>query len=262
MDFSKTLFRCSSLGHLMTEPKSKAAKDAGELSEGAKTHLIDVYVQNKYGRRTDISNKYITKGLMVEEDSITLYSRVKKTFFKKNEEHLSNEFIKGTPDLFTGTEIRKAESIIDIKSSWDIFTYFRNYTKGASDLYNWQLQGYMALTGAKSAKLAFCLVDTPETLIMDAKRKLMWQMNAGTEENEDYKKACDELDVSMIFSDIPMSERVMEFDIERDQDGIEKLYSKITKARAFLNELENSLNPSLLIAAHDKEVNAVIIEKV
>ena len=262
MDFTNILFRCSQLGHLMTEPRSKAAKDAGELSETTKTHLIDVYVQNKYGRQTDISNKYITKGLMVEEDSITLYSRVKKTFFKKNEKHLSNEFIKGTPDLFTGHTIGQAEIIIDIKSSWDIFTYFRNHTKGVSDLYYWQLQGYMALTGAQSAKLAFCLVDTPGTLILDAQRKLMWQMNAGTEENEDYKKACEELEVAMIFSDIPMSERVMEFDIKRDNEGIEKLYSKVKKAREFLNELEQSLNPSLLLATHDEEINATIIEPV
>ena len=262
MDFSNILFRCSQLGHLMTEPRAKAAKEAGELSETTKTHLVDVYVQNKYGRQTDISNKYITKGLMVEEDSITLYSRVKKTFFKKNEKHLSNSFIKGTPDLFTGKIIEQAETIIDIKSSWDIFTYFRNHSKGVPDLYYWQLQGYMALSGAKSAKLAFCLVDTPETLILDAKRKLMWQMNAGTEENEEYKLACDELDKAMIFSDIPMNERVMEFDIERDCEGIERLYSKVIKARRFLNELETSLSPSLMLATHDEQVSATIIEPV
>jgi hypothetical protein len=245
----------------MVEPRTKAAKDAGELSETTKTHLIDVFVQNKYGRQTDISNKYITKGLMVEEDSITLYSRVKKTFFKKNEKHLSNEFIKGTPDLFTGLQIEEAEMIIDIKSSWDIFTYFRNHSKGISDLYYWQLQGYMALTGAKSAKLAFCLVDTPETLILDAQRKLMWQMNAGTEENEDYKKACQELEVAMIFSDIPMTERVMEFDVKRDEAGINLLYEKVKKARKYLNELEASLNP-VMLATHDSEVNATIVEQI
>ena len=113
MDFSKILFRASGCGHLMTEPKSKADKDAGSLSEGAKTHLIDVYVANKYGRQDEINSKYIEKGLMVEEDGITHYSRVKKRFFKKNIDHLSNEFIKGTPDLFDGDDIRHAEIITD-----------------------------------------------------------------------------------------------------------------------------------------------------
>lgn len=239
MNFSNTLFRCSSLGYLMTDPKSKADKEAGNLSEGAKTHLIDVYVQNKYGRQTDIQNKYLIKGNMVEEDSITLYSRVKKSFFKKNEKHLTNEYIKGTPDLYTGTSIEKAETIIDIKSSWDVFTYFRNKVKGVSDLYYWQLQGYMALSGAKSAILAFCLVDTPDVLIDDAKRKLMWSMNAGTTENPDYIKACEEIDRAMTFGDIPMIERVMTFPVERNEDDIDRIYSRILKAREYLQKIES-----------------------
>lgn len=248
MDFSKTLFRCSSIGHLMTEPKSKADKDAGNLSEGAKTHLVDVYVSAKYGRQTDIQNRYVNKGLMVEEDSITLYSRVKKTFFKKNEKHLANDFIKGTPDMFTGLEIEAADTIIDVKSSWDLFTFFRVHTKDINSLYWWQLQGYMALTGARSANLAYCLIDTPEMLINDEKRKLMYKMGCATEESSDFLKACEELDLSMKYADIPLNERVIEFVVERDNDAIETLYQKVTKARQYLNELENALHPELLTA--------------
>jgi hypothetical protein len=206
MNFTNTLFRCSSLGHIMTEGRSKSEV----LSETCKTHLIDIYVATKYGRQTDVSNKYIEKGLQVEEDSITLYSRVKKVFFKKNSEHLSNEFIKGTPDLYTGLEVRAADTIIDIKSSWDIYTFFRVHTKELNKLYYWQLQGYMALSGARSAKLVYCLVDTPLTFLLDEKRKLFYRMNAGTEENKLYQAACEELEKAMTFSDIPMNERVIE----------------------------------------------------
>jgi hypothetical protein len=148
MNFNNILFRCSSLGYLMTESRVKS----DPISETTKTHLIDVYVQNKYGRQSDISNKYIQKGLMVEEDSITLYSRVKKTFFKKNEQHLSNAYIKGTPDLFTGIEIKQADEVLDTKSSWDIYTFFRVHTQPLNKMYYWQVQGYMALTGAKRSK--------------------------------------------------------------------------------------------------------------
>lgn len=66
--------RCSSIGYIMTEPRS-----GNGLSETTKTHLVDLYVANKYGRNTDTFNKYVQKGLAVEEDSITLYSRVKNT---------------------------------------------------------------------------------------------------------------------------------------------------------------------------------------
>lgn len=248
MDFSNTLFRCSSIGHLMTEPKSKAAKDRGDLSEGAKTHLIDIYVSRKYGRNTDVTSKYIEKGLSVEEDSITLFSRVKKKFYKKNAEHITNDFIMGTPDLFEGTSILKATHIVDIKSSWDIFTFFRNLTKDINNIYYWQLMGYMALTGARSATLAYCLVNTPELMIMDEERKLMYRMNAGTTENPDYIEACDELRKLAIYDDISINERVIEFHVDRDEDEIERIYNKVKKGREYLQEIEDSIAKPALIA--------------
>jgi hypothetical protein len=212
----------------MTDPRAKKDKDAGNLSEGAKTHLIDIFVSAKYGRQTEIQNKYVNKGLMVEEDSITLYSRVKKTFFKKNERHLANEFIKGTPDLFTGLEIEAADKI--------------------NSLYWWQLQGYMALTGASKATLAYCLINTPVMLINDEKRKLMYKMGCATEESDEFVKACHELDKAMIYDDISLNERMIEFGVQRDNEAIQALYDRIGKARQFLNELDRELNPQLLIS--------------
>src|ERR1051326_1890458 len=139
VDFSNFKFRCSSLGHLLTEPREKAK--AGQLSESAKTHMMDVYVSNKYGIQDDISNKYVEKGLSCEEDSITLYSRVNKVFFKKNTERLFNDFIQGEPDLFSGESIKTAQKIVDIKSSWSIYTYLRTFTKPVNNMYYWQGQG-------------------------------------------------------------------------------------------------------------------------
>lgn len=259
MNFDNTLFRASSAWYLMVPPKNKADKEAGNLSESAKTHLIDVYVSNKYSRNTDIHNKYIQKGLMVEEDSITIYSRVKKTFYKKNEEHLKNDFIMGTPDLYFGNSINEASHIIDIKSSYDIFTFFRNLTKGVIDLYYWQLQCYMALSGAQSSTLAYVLTDTPEVIINDEKRRLMWKMGVATEENTDFIEACAELDRLLTYPDIPLSDRVIEFEVNRNDEDICRLYDRIVKARGFLNELENTLHPAM-IASYDNSVNATIID--
>ena len=141
----------------MTEPKSKKDRDAGNLSETAKTHLIDLFVANEYKRNTDIFNKYVNKGLMVEEDSITLYSMVKKRFFYKNTERLENDFINGEPDLFIGKDINSADAIIDIKSSWDLYTFMRvKYSKVINENYWCQLQGYMWLTGASQFLYLSC----------------------------------------------------------------------------------------------------------
>ncbi len=256
MDFSKILFRCSSLGHIMTDPRSK-----GEgLSETCKTHLIDVYVSNKYGRNDDITNRYLEKGLAVEEDSITLYSRITKQFFLKNEERLRNGWIKGTPDLYTGESIRNAETITDIKSSWDLYTFMRVITKEINKLYYWQLQGYMDLSGAKSATLAYCLVDTPDQLISDEKRKLMWKMGVATEESPLFIEACEELERSMTFGDIPFEERLIEFKVERNDTDILKMHKRVEDCRKWLNEFEQGRFPDVVLAQHDAEVNAIIVQ--
>lgn len=237
IDFSTVLFRCSSLGYIMTEPRNKNEL----LSETCKSHLIEIYIYGKYGRKAEVVNKYIQKGLMVEEDSITLYSRVKKKFFAKNEELLSNVFIKGTPDLIINSSDDKAREVIDIKSSWDIFSFFKVHTQILNRHYYWQLQGYMALSGAHKSTLAYCLVNTPETTIMDEKRKLLHKMNVATDENELYKEACIELEKAMVYDDIPIHERVIELHIERNDKDIELMYKRIEACRTYLSELQNKL---------------------
>lgn len=224
-------FRCSSLGHLMTEPRSKSEA----ISETTKTHLIDVYVSEVYGRKTEIFNKYISKGNQVEEDSITLFSRVNKEFFTKNEKHLSNDYIKGTPDLFQGASIDNADKIIDIKSSWDIFTYFRTRGKDMNKLYYWQLTGYMALTGAQSATLAYCLVDTPDTLLNDEKRKLHWKMGLIDDNHPDFIEACEEIDKLGKYGDIPLKDRVYTIHVERNESDINRIYQRVMEAREWMN---------------------------
>ena len=232
--FTNYLFRCHALGKLMTEPKLKADKEAGNLSETTKSYLMEIYVTEKYGRKKDISNKYIQKGLMVEDEAIKLYSTIKLESYAKNELRLKNDFITGIPDLI-------GDDVIDVKSSWDIFTFFNTLNKDINSDYYYQLQGYLALTGLKTAKLAYCLIDTPETLIDDEKRKLMYKMNVATTEAPEYVEACAELEKNMVYNDLPLYTRLIEFTIERDEAVIGKINAKVQKAREYLNELNSKI---------------------
>lgn len=225
------LFRCSSLGKLMTKPKSKDEK----ISETTKTYLAECFVNAKYGRYKELTNKYIAKGLAVEEDSITLYSRVKKQMFKKNEQRLSNGFITGTPDLFTGESIEKADCIIDIKSSWSIFTFYATTIEKLNSNYYFQLQGYMALTGAKTAKLAYCLIDTPDAIFMQELRTLMYQMGCDAE-NKLYQEAANKMEELMKYSDIPISERMNEIEIPRNDSDIARIKEQVILCREWMNK--------------------------
>jgi hypothetical protein len=240
------LFRSSAVHHIMTDPKSKSE----EISEGCKTHLIDVYVSKKYGRNTEINTKYTNKGLFCEDDSITLYSRVKKQFFKKNEIWLTNDHVSGTPDLYTGESINTATRIIDIKSSFDIYTFFRSKFKPLNKEYYWQLQSYMMLTGAKTSTLAYCLVNTPSNILEDEKRKLWYGMggNNGNVDQELYSEACEKLAILHTYDDIPMKDRVHEIEIPRNDVDIEKIRVRVEECRKYMKEKFN-FPESLNIAA-------------
>ncbi len=52
-------FRCSSIGKLMTEPRSKSE---GVLSVGAKTYIRELAAQEIFGVDFEVSSKYIEKG--------------------------------------------------------------------------------------------------------------------------------------------------------------------------------------------------------
>lgn len=226
-NFDDFKFRASAIGKIMTESRTKEP-----LGETVKKYLLEVYVREIHGRDKEIISKYISKGLQVEELSLTLYSRVKKEFYKKNELGYSNEFITGTPDIITN------DSIVDIKSSWSMHTFYDVFTSKINKMYLYQLQSYMALTGKKKAVLAYCLVDTPQMLINDEIRKLQWQMGlSDPEQSKVYKAAVEYLEFSMKYEDVPMKKRYIEFEIEFDEELMSAVYQRVKECREFLNKL-------------------------
>lgn len=233
-DWSTYKFHASSIGKIMTESRTKEP-----LGETCKTHLLECWIKETYGREKDITNKYIEKGLAVEEDAITLYSLNTKKFWKKNIETLENDFIVGTPDLYDGEAIKNATAIKDIKSSWDLFTYFANFVKPINKDYAWQLSSYCALTGAESAGLVYCLVNTPQELIWKAKDRLKWDMGIiDPSASTVYQMACDAIDKDMTYDDIPREHRHVEFEIDITKYPIEAAYERIELCRTFLSKLK------------------------
>lgn len=231
--FDDYRFHPSSLGLIMTESRTK-----DQFGETCKAHLLECYVNKKYGRFKDVTNQFIEKGIAAEEDSIDLYSVVKKHVFVKNTETLSNDFFVGTPDLYLGPSMREAQVVIDLKTSWDIFTFFGVMAKNLDKRYYWQLQAYMDLTGAKEARLVYCLVNTPFKLVEDQKKKLLWTMAViDPDTDEAYQKACEMVERNAIYDDIPQSDRYIEFLIERNQADIDKAHDRVIECREFLNQL-------------------------
>ena len=151
-------FRCSSIGKLMTEPRSKSE---GVLSVGAKTYIRELAAQEIFGVDFEVSSKYIEKGIEAEGDSIDLLNSVRGLSLTKNTERRDNEFITGECDLFDDDAKRGH----DIKTSWSIATFPIIVADCEDKLYEWQMRGYMALWDADEWEVNYCLVDTPDRLI-------------------------------------------------------------------------------------------------
>ncbi len=241
-DFSKTLIRCSSLSCLFTEPRDAAAKKRGELSKTAKTHLYKVYVKALWGKERDATTKYTEKGKLAQEEAVTMLSRLDKVFYTTNKIRKSNDWISGECDIETEDEIQ------DTKCSWDAETFAPNILEPLCDDYEYQAQGYLWLWGKDKARVRYCLVSAPEKILIDEKYKLLRQMDVVTEESPEFLEAWEKLKFNLTFDEIPIEHRVIDKIVTRNEQIIEQIPLKVTKAREFLAELyEKHLHSSKLL---------------
>lgn len=152
------LIRCSSLGRLMTEPKTLKE---GPLSVGARAYIRELAQQEILGVDFEFSSKETQKGIEVEDESIALLNRVRGLSLVKNTERKSNGLITGECDLYDAERKRGH----DLKSSWSAKTFPGWVVDCEDKLYEWQMRGYMLLWDADEWEVNYALVDTPERLI-------------------------------------------------------------------------------------------------
>lgn len=155
---SDLLFRCSSIGRIMTEPKTKGE---GILSVGAKTYIRTRAAQAIFGVDFEFSSKETEKGIQVEDQGIALLNRVRGLTLAKNAERRKNGWISGECDLYDAPRRRGH----DLKCSWSFSTFPIVVIDCEDKLYEWQMRGYMWLWDADEWEVNYALVNTPEDLI-------------------------------------------------------------------------------------------------
>ena len=216
----------------ITEELSKNV-DTAEISEGCKTHLMDVWIAHEYGRATkDIRSKYIQKGIEMEDAGLVAYGIVKGWIPEKNTERKDDGFIMGEIDYV------KDEVIYDNKCSWDIWTFYRNvkYLDSPNSCpYFPNMQGYMKLWDKPKSKVVYTLLDTPEKLIENEKKRIQYDFT-GSEEM--LVEALAEVEKNLIYSDIPIDKRIIEINIDRDEDYISKIPLVVKACREYLNNIK------------------------
>jgi hypothetical protein len=199
-------FRCSSIGKLMTEPKTLKE---GPLSVGAKTYIRELAAQEIFGVDFEVSSKEMEKGNLVEPEGIALLNRVRGLSLAKNADRKTNAFLSGECDLFD-VERRRGH---DLKCSWSVATFPICVADCQDKLYEWQMRGYMALWDADEWEVNYALVDTPEHLIRFEPLPLH------------------------LVGHIPEHMRITTWVVQRDADKEAAIYEKVKHARAYYAEV-------------------------
>ena len=217
--------RCSQIGKIMTNPRTKGER----LSQTTKSYILELAIQEKYGIHKEFWSRYTDKGNEVEPEAIKLTESVLDVgFIYKNEEQFSNDWVTGKPDVNT-------DVLIDVKSSWDAFTFFDKVIENELNNkdYYYQLQGYMWLTDKQEALLCYCLIDTPKQIVDDEVRREHWKQNL-ISESSDLREFVED---KHTFGHIPMEKRVKTHVVKRDEDVIEAIKTRIEECREYYNNL-------------------------
>lgn len=218
--------RASACGLIMTNPRKKTEV----LSETCKTYLKEWTISELFGKSKMVTSKYMSKGIVMEDEAIDMVAeKLGISMLLKNEAYASSEFIQGTPDIIT------TDTVIDVKCSWDAFTFPLFETDIPNKQYYYQLQCYGGLVGADNLILAYCLVDTPLHLIESEVSRQAYQLGNSPD-------LYDKVKANLTYENIPISQRVKLFKFETSKDEIKRIEERVIDCRKYINDI---LLPSL-----------------
>ena len=198
---SEFKIRASASGKIMSNPRSKSEL----ISQTTISYVQEYLKESIYGIRKQITSKYLSKGLSLEDEAIdTAIDWLNLPFVIKNEKYFEDDYFCGTPDLILNDEV------LDIKCSWDCFTFPLFEKEIPTNDYFYQLQVYMHLTGKSKARLVYVLLNTPEQLTY--------------EQQNDYSKLHQKL-------------KIKTFSIDYDKSVIEDLQQRVLYIRNYISTL-------------------------
>lgn len=197
--------------------------DKPRLSQTCKTYLAQWVCQYVYNRLVEFTSKQTDKGNAVEEDAI-LYAMGHVPALglaSKNMEKFQDEYMIGTPDIVTDTHIW------DVKSSWSHETFPLFDRELPESDYDWQVTGYMALTGKTQGKVLFALMSMPEEMIMKEAR---WRLGYNYDESQ-YQEFADQFR----YDSLPAYLRLKQYDVVFDPEKVEAIQRRVIECRQYID---------------------------
>lgn len=228
------------------------------ISEAAKEYLIERYSSEKYNIRRasagGLQRSTITKGVALEREGVELVSFVDKINYQKPDKPISNDYISGQCDILCYEHKR----IVDVKTSWNAANFMGSRRDNKLSFQHWcQIQGYLELYDIDFGQVCFVLVNTPMHLIDQEKVALFKKYTFGEIDRQKYDDEIERYGSLYDYSKIPISKRIIRFDVLRYKEFMPKVYDKIGKCRVWLNEFEKVfLSNKNIITLPEHYINA------
>ncbi len=183
------------------------------------------------------------KGTIVEPQSLLLLSQYDGVEYKANRaengerERVCNEYLSGEVDAYVGEAIMGAKKIPDIKSSWDYPTYLCKTQEKITTANDFQVKGYLDISGAPEGFIANCLVDADEGTLYETKMKLLRKSrDAATEDSPVFIKRWALIEKSMKFDHMAVYLRVHKKVVEpMNEFQRQQVYDRVKICREWLN---------------------------
>lgn len=223
--------RCSQIGLIMTDSRDKKG-----IGKTVYSYLHQWIINNATGKHKEFTSAAMQKGTVMETEAIEYLSEVNNMgFLLKNETFYENDFCKGTPDLVLKDEI------LDIKCPEDVHTmpYFDDKIES---IYEWQLIGYMGLTGKSKSRVIKVLMDAPDFYVENKARNKAYEIvnTTGAEFDDIYFDVYQETKERYTFSNLPKELRIKEIEVLFCKDKWQAINDRVMFCREVIKKIVNN----------------------
>lgn len=208
-------FTASEIWKLFTDPKTKADKEAGKLSQTAETYVLEKAVETTTGYRQKFTSKEMEHGIINEPDAFQAF----QSFSPLTWDYCPDRFFPigenagASPDAvcYDGLDV---VAVCDLKCPQPMTFFSIKANDTIDEKYFYQLQMQMLSTGAKEAYLCYFLApEFGNTYTGEIEAKF----------------------------DLPLENRIHVIKIDRDEEVQKDMIERIAKAEERKQQLINKI---------------------
>lgn len=204
------------------------------LSETCKNYLRSLYLNKRYGARYSFLGgdgvPQMVRGIKQEDWAVQMLSEFRNKQYYRNKKKLTNSHLSGSIDIFDAKTVELSSSVIEIKTKETVNEFNKRIGVALEDSHWLQIQGYLDLAKKELGEVVYCLVPPSEDKIQEQKELYLAL--------DGKRRSWDEIESNIRFKDIPLNEKIITYQIERDEKCINEIYERVEVCRKWIEDFE------------------------